>query len=78
MMISTLKWREEFKVDELVNEEFPQDIFGPVGHIFGKDRDGRPVTYGSLACTPTINSCLTISVKLQRLWRKQGHRRRFC
>jgi len=45
MMISTLKWREEFKIDELVNEEFPQDLFGSVGHIFGKDKDGRPVTY---------------------------------
>ena len=34
MMISTFKWREEF----------PQDVFGPVGHVFGKDKDGRPVT----------------------------------
>ena len=48
-MISTLKWREEFKIDELVNEEFPQDLFGSVGHIFGKDKDGRPVTYVPLA-----------------------------
>jgi hypothetical protein len=44
MMISTLKWREEFKVDELVTEEFPKDLFGPVGHVFGKDKHGRPVT----------------------------------
>ncbi|KAF9646226.1 CRAL/TRIO domain-containing protein [Thelephora ganbajun] len=45
MMISTLKWREEFKTDEVVTEEFPQDLFGSVGHVFGKDKDGRPVTY---------------------------------
>ena len=44
MMISTLKWREEFKVDELLTEEFPQDLFGPVGHVFGRDKNGRPVT----------------------------------
>ena len=44
MMISTLVWRKEFKVDELVTEEFPQDRFGSVGHVFGKDKDGRPVT----------------------------------
>jgi hypothetical protein len=44
MMISALKWRAEFKTDELATEEFPQDVFGPVGHVFGKDKDGRPVT----------------------------------
>jgi len=44
MMVSTLKWRGEFKTDELPTEEFPQDVFGPVGHVFGKDKDGRPVT----------------------------------
>lgn len=44
MMISTFKWRDEFNTDALVSEEFPQDVFGPVGHVFGKDKDGRPVT----------------------------------
>ena len=44
MMISTLKWREEFKADGILTEEFPLDIFGSVGHLFGKDKDGRPVT----------------------------------
>ena len=44
MMISTLKWRDEFKTDELSAEEFPRDIFGPVAHVFGRDKDGRPVT----------------------------------
>lgn len=45
MMISTLKWREEFKMDELANDESLQEAFSSVGHIFGKDKDGRPVTY---------------------------------
>lgn len=45
MLISTLKWRREFKVDELKTEDFPQDVYGKVGVISGKDKDGRPVTY---------------------------------
>ena len=44
MMISTLKWRDEFKIDELTTEQFPRDIFDPVAHVFGKDKNGRPVT----------------------------------
>ncbi|CAG8685543.1 11067_t:CDS:2 [Acaulospora colombiana] len=45
MLVSTLKWREEFKVDHLAKEEFPEDVFGKVGVISGKDKAGRPVTY---------------------------------
>ena len=44
MMISTLKWHDEFKTDELAIEEFPRNIFGPAAHIFGRDGDGGPVT----------------------------------
>ncbi|KAI5118679.1 hypothetical protein M0805_003616 [Coniferiporia weirii] len=45
MLVNTLKWRIDFKIDELLNEEFPQDVFGNAGHIFGKDKEGRPVNY---------------------------------
>jgi phosphatidylinositol transfer protein SFH5 len=45
MLISTLKWRHEFKVDELKTETFPEDVFGKVGVISGRDKGGRPVTY---------------------------------
>ena len=44
MLVKTLKWRIEFKTDDLLNEEFPQDIFGNVGHIYGNDKEGRPIT----------------------------------
>jgi phosphatidylinositol transfer protein SFH5 len=44
MMISTLKWREEFKVDDLANDVELRDAFSSVGHVFGKDKVGRPVT----------------------------------
>lgn len=43
MLASTLKWRDEFKVDEIVNEEFPE-AFGPVGKVFGTDKEHRPIT----------------------------------
>jgi phosphatidylinositol transfer protein SFH5 len=45
MLISTLKWRHEFKVDDLKTETFPEDVFGKVGVISGRDKGGRPVTY---------------------------------
>lgn len=49
MMIATLRWRDEFKVDEAINETFDTEIFGNMGHVFGKDKEGRPVTYVSLS-----------------------------
>ena len=44
MMISTFKWRDEFNMDQLAVEEFPQGFFGRAGYLFGMDKDGRPVT----------------------------------
>ncbi|KAJ7636083.1 CRAL TRIO domain-containing protein [Mycena polygramma] len=45
MFVATLRWRDEFKVDDAVKEEFPQDVFGQLGHIYGRDKEGRPVVY---------------------------------
>ena len=45
MLVSTLRWRESFNVEAAMKEEFPQDVFGQVGHIFGNDKTGRPVVY---------------------------------
>ena len=44
MLVATLKWRETFKPEEAVTEEFPADIFGQLGHVYGHDKEGRPVT----------------------------------
>lgn len=44
-MVATLRWRDELKVEDLLKEEFPEDIFGKVGYVFGHDVDGRPITY---------------------------------
>ncbi|KAI8320305.1 CRAL/TRIO domain-containing protein, partial [Martensiomyces pterosporus] len=45
MLTETLKWRAEYKVDGILDEEFPQDVFAKVGFLYGHDREGRPVTY---------------------------------
>ncbi|KAJ3732104.1 CRAL-TRIO domain-containing protein [Lentinula guzmanii] len=45
MFIATLRWRDEFNVEAACKEEFPQDVFGQLGHIYGKDKAGRPVVY---------------------------------
>ncbi|KAJ6527197.1 hypothetical protein DFH09DRAFT_1414438 [Mycena vulgaris] len=45
MLVETLRWRDEFKVDSALKEEFPADVFGKLGHIFGCDKEGRPVVY---------------------------------
>ncbi|KAH0582807.1 hypothetical protein H2248_010715 [Termitomyces sp. 'cryptogamus'] len=45
MFMSTLRWRTSIDIDAVLKEEFPEDVFGNVGHIFGYDRGGRPVVY---------------------------------
>ncbi|KDQ13018.1 hypothetical protein BOTBODRAFT_112040 [Botryobasidium botryosum FD-172 SS1] len=45
MLTSTLKWREEYKAAETADEEFPQDVFGGIGFVAGRDKEGRPITY---------------------------------
>lgn len=45
MLVATLRWRDEFKIGEIMQEEFDADVFGRLGRVFGKDKEGRPVTY---------------------------------
>ncbi|KAG6812738.1 hypothetical protein H0H92_000955 [Tricholoma furcatifolium] len=45
MFVSTLRWRTSIDIDAVLKEEFPQDVFGNVGHIYGRDHEGRPVVY---------------------------------
>jgi len=45
MLVNTLRWRESFKLDEVMEEQFDEKLFGRVGHIYGKDKEGRPVVY---------------------------------
>ncbi|TFY51001.1 hypothetical protein EVG20_g11217, partial [Dentipellis fragilis] len=45
MLVSTLRWRDEFNVEAALMEEFPDDVFGNLGFVYGKDKEGRPITY---------------------------------
>lgn len=45
MLVNTLKWRDEFKIDEVLKEQFDPEVFGKLGRVYGKDKQGRPVTY---------------------------------
>lgn len=49
---ATVKWRHEFNIESLLTETFPEEIFGKVGHVFGRDKEGRPITY---VCDPKNN-----------------------
>ena len=44
MMIETLRWREEFNIEAAMNETYP-DIFDVFGHLYGRDKEGRPIWY---------------------------------
>ncbi|KAH8997785.1 CRAL-TRIO domain-containing protein [Lactarius hatsudake] len=44
MMIATLRWRDEFKVEDAMKETFP-DVFNGFGHVYGHDKEGQPVVY---------------------------------
>eukprot|EP01111_Echinosteliopsis_oligospora_P019627 TRINITY_DN9581_c0_g1_i1.p1 TRINITY_DN9581_c0_g1~~TRINITY_DN9581_c0_g1_i1.p1 ORF type:complete len:406 (-),score=105.25 TRINITY_DN9581_c0_g1_i1:99-1316(-) len=43
-LLDCLRWRKEFKVDEVMTEEFPEAITS-LGFIHKHDKDGRPVMY---------------------------------
>lgn len=45
MLTNSLKWRKDFKADEVLEESFDQDVFGPVGFTYKTDKEGRPVCY---------------------------------
>ncbi|KAH9059071.1 CRAL-TRIO domain-containing protein [Lactarius vividus] len=44
MMIATLRWRDEFKVEDAMKETFP-DVFDGFGHVYGHDKEGHPIVY---------------------------------
>ncbi|KAJ2129742.1 Non-classical phosphatidylinositol transfer protein (PITP) [Coemansia sp. RSA 921] len=45
MLTNTLQWRAEYGADTILDEHFPEEVFGHVGMVYGRDTDGRPVTY---------------------------------
>jgi len=43
MLVNTLRWREKFDIKAIMQEDFPKDIFGTLGYLYGRDKEGRPV-----------------------------------
>ncbi|KAJ3375900.1 hypothetical protein GGF31_003105 [Allomyces arbusculus] len=44
MLINCLKWRKEFNMPALLSATFPDSMTG-AGAVYGRDRDGNPVTW---------------------------------
>ena len=55
MMIATLRWRDEFKVEDAMKETYP-DVFNAFGHVYGQDKEGCPVV-----CAILDPFCLRLS-----------------
>lgn len=43
ILAAFLRWREEYNVKGVTDEQFPEDVFGSLVHFYGRDRLGRPV-----------------------------------
>ncbi|KAI9062585.1 CRAL/TRIO domain-containing protein [Trametes sanguinea] len=70
MLVSTLEWREEFKIDEVMHEEFDQDVFGRLGKVYGKDKEGRPVIWNLYGAVKDMKAVFGDIQKFIR-WRVQ-------
>ncbi|CDO68397.1 hypothetical protein BN946_scf184815.g44 [Trametes cinnabarina] len=70
MLVSTLKWREEFKIDDVMHEEFDEETFGRLGKVYGKDKDGHPVIWNLYGAVKDMKAVFEDVPKFIR-WRVQ-------
>ncbi|KAF8637640.1 hypothetical protein AX17_002708 [Amanita inopinata Kibby_2008] len=56
MLTATLRWRMFFNVEAAMEEQFPQEVFGQLGHAYGKDKGGRPVVYNVYGANKDLNA----------------------
>lgn len=68
MLISTLRWRKSFKVDEAMKEKFPEDVFGQLGRTYGKDKDGHPISYNLYGASKDLDAIFSDTQRFLR-WR---------
>ncbi|KAF9454230.1 CRAL/TRIO domain-containing protein [Macrolepiota fuliginosa MF-IS2] len=45
MFQGTLRWRKSFDMEGALQEKFPEGLFDKMGHVYGKDKEGRPIMY---------------------------------
>lgn len=67
-LIATLRWRDEFDIDSAMKEQFPPEIFSKLGHNYGRDKEGRPVTYNLYGANKDINAVFSDIQRFLR-WR---------
>ncbi|KAI0741307.1 CRAL-TRIO domain-containing protein [Daedaleopsis nitida] len=70
MLVATLKWRDELKIDEIMGETFDPEVFGKLGKVFGKDKEGHPVTYNLYGAVTDMKAVFGDVQKFIR-WRVQ-------
>ncbi|KAG1850709.1 CRAL-TRIO domain-containing protein [Suillus subluteus] len=68
MLVSTLRWRKSFKVDEAMQEKFPEDVFGQLGRTYGKDKDGHPISYNLYGASKDLDAVFGDTQRFLR-WR---------
>lgn len=68
MLISTLRWRKSFKVDEAMKEKFPEDVFGKLGRTYGRDKDGHPIAYNLYGANKDLDAVFGDTQRFLR-WR---------
>ncbi|KAF9218625.1 CRAL/TRIO domain-containing protein [Gyrodon lividus] len=56
MFISTLRWRQSFDVEAAMNEKVPDEIFGKLGKVHGRDKEGHPVIYNLYGANKDLNA----------------------
>ena len=68
MMIATLRWRDEFKVEDAMKETYPDEL-NVFGHVYGHDKEGRPVVCVAFSLLFVLRSdCACMQVQHIR-WR---------
>lgn len=75
---ATVKWREEFNIAGLLDEKFDESIYGGVGHVFGRDKEGRPITYVLTSQCNLFPVLISRSVQVQHLRRGCRHPSSIC
>lgn len=45
MFRTTLRWRQSFDIEGAMAQKYPDGLFDTMGHVYGHDKEGRPVMY---------------------------------
>ncbi|KAF5361723.1 hypothetical protein D9756_002255 [Leucocoprinus leucothites] len=74
MFQTTLRWRKSFDVEGAMTQKYPEGLFDSMGHIYGKDKEGRPVMYNVYGGDQDLKAIFS-DVQLFLRWRVALHER---